>query len=575
MKRLLIWSIIGATILSLIFLIGCKGVDKNKPMARIEDKIITIGDFLEYYSRASKEQNPENRPPMETVENVKDFLKIILTKEAMFLEAEKLGYFDDPKFQDNYNDKVKELTQKALYDEVTSAVTVDEQEIKDFYTIALKEYNVYIIHTLTMNDANKALEQINAGADFLEVLKTTSVDYHPDMPLEPAAIRYGLDDIHKAIFALNPGEVTKPLADPNGQGYFVFKLDNISDFNPGEYENVKDRIYNYILDFKKKGVFDEYLNNLLTEHHYQVNEDAVNLLLTGTADDMKKAAAEKMPLVSADNVDYDVSALAPDGVLPAGAESQRLTNPDLVRSLMETRMKELVSNALFENEAKAKDYIDNEDIAKQLLEMKEKYAIDTLYRNLFYTQIPQPTKDEVIAYFNANPDKFSGKECIKAVLIRVATEEEAKNVIAEVDQTGNRTKAVKEYSIDAASRDNEMSPGMITLYHDDQNYPEDSQVAFTLQPGTHSEPIATPKGYDIIWAVQRIDAYQDDINEQKTYDKAVNYIMSERESSAETDEKCRLWMNDILNHYQWEIYEDTFPEVLKTIKDMQKESETE
>lgn len=575
MKRLLILLVLGSTILSLPVIFGCKGVDKDKPMARIEDKVITIGDFLEYYSRASKEEQPENRPQMETTENLKNFLKIILTKEAMYLEAEKLGYFDDPKFQEDYKKKVDDLSKKALWDEVTSAVTVDEQEVKDFYTIALKEYNVYVIHTMSLADAEKALEQINAGTDFLEVLKTTSIDYHEGLELKPVAIRYGLDEMHKAIFALNQGEISKPLADPNGQGYYVFKVDNIADFNPGEYEDVKDKIYNYILETKKKTVFDEYLNNLLTEHHFQINEDAINLLLNGTTDEIIKAAQEKMPLASADGMDYDVNTLAKDGALPKAIEDQRLTNPELVRSLMETHLKELASGTLYENEALAKDYTANEDITKQLREMKEEYAIDTLYKNLFYSQIPQPTKDEVIAYFNAHPEKFSAKESLKAVLIRVATEEEARNVIKEVEETGDRTKAVKEYSIDAVSRDNEMSPGMVTLYRDDVNYPEAAQVAFTLEAGTHSEPIPTPKGFDIVWPVQRIDAYQDDINVEKTYSKAANFIMAEREGSAETDEKCRLWMDEILNHYNWEMYEDTFPEVLKTIKDMQKESEQE
>ncbi|GAI25251.1 unnamed protein product, partial [marine sediment metagenome] len=95
--------------------------------------------------------------------------------------------------------------------------------------------------------------------------------------------------------------------------------------------------------------------------------------------------------------------------------------------------------------------------------------------------------------------------------------------------------------------------------------------AFALEPNTHSDPIPTPNGYDIIWVVQYNEAYHEDINDETTYKKALRYIMAEREGSEEIDEKCRTWMEEILNNYDWEMFEDTFQEVLRAAKEMQKE----
>lgn len=571
MHRTIIVFTILVMALSLSLLLGCKGVDRDKPMARIEDKVITIGDFMDYYARASKEEDPENRPLMETVEDVEAFLKIVLIKEAMYLEAEKLGYFDDSKFQSKYQIKLNELSQLALKDEITAPVFVTEEEIKDFYSKSFSQYHVYVIHTSKKSVAEEARERVLGGEDFLEVLKELSIDYNEAYRMEPLIIRYGLDELHQEIFKLKKGEISKPIADPGGFGYLVFQAVDITDFEVGEYDDAKDQIYNYILETKKKEALDEYRENLLEKHNFQINEEAMEIVLYGSEEELFTAYEKETVASTAGDYQCGIDIIAIDGYLPQPLREKLDEDVEYVRDAIITRLKDVTSNHLLVEESYSRDYASREDIAKELHELKEKHAVDKLYQEQFYPQIPKPAKEEVIEYYNTHMDKFSDEENVKTVLIRVSTEEEALQVIKDVEETGERTRAVKEYSIDEASRDQEFSPGMVTLYRDDPNYPEASAEAFALEPNTHSDPIPTPNGYDIIWVVQYNEAYQEDINDETTYKNALRYIMAEREGSEEIDEKCRMWMEEILNNYDWEMFEDTFQEVLRAAKEMQKE----
>jgi len=555
------------TTVSVSLLLGCGGVDRDKPMARIEDKIITIGDFLDYFTRASKEEEPENRPTMETVEDVQEFLKIILIKEAMYLEAEKLGYFEDKNFQSQYQLKQNELCQIALYEEVTAPVSVSDDEIKEFYTTSLNEYHVNIIHTNKKSDAEEARLRVFNGEDFLEVLKEMSIDYKEGYKLEPYIIRYALDDIHQQIFKLKKGEISQPILDPKGLSYYVFQVVDITDFEVGEYEEVKGTLYNYILKGKKDEAISDFKRKLLDNSDFHVDEEAIDKIMYGTKEELEKAFEEKLLLSYVGDYQLNFSHIATtDKDLPAPLKAMIEEDPDSVRTMIIDRLKLITCDHLYVEEAYSRGYEKREDIERELHELKEKFAIDKLYSEQFISQLPQPSKEEVIAFYNDNIDKFSDKDNVKAILIRVATEEEAKEVIAEVEKTGDKTSAVKKYSIDEASRDQEMTPGMVKLYRDDPNYPEAASVAFSLETNEHSNPISTPKGYDIIWKVQYNEGYVQDINDESIFNKAFKMIMSNLEGAPETDAKCQAWMEDILNTYDWEMYEDTFNEVLGAAK---------
>lgn len=113
------------------------------------------------------------------------------------------------------------------------------------------------------------------------------------------------------------------------------------------------------------------------------------------------------------------------------------------------------------------------------------------------------TEADMRAYFEQNKENFSVEEQVKASHILVDSEAKAKEVKEKLAAGGDFAELAKEYSIDTGSAPN---GGQLGLFPRNTMVKEFEDMAFSLAPGTISEPVKTKYGYHIIKVEEKITA---------------------------------------------------------------------
>ncbi len=157
-------------------------------------------------------------------------------------------------------------------------------------------------------------------------------------------------------------------------------------------------------------------------------------------------------------------------------------------------LNELVKKELLYQEA-IKQGLDKNTEYKQKVEDFKKI---TLIGQLLEKEIEDKAKvtdQDVKAYYDEHKEDFSPFSQIRISLIRVKTEDEAKDILKKLQNGGDFAKIAKESSIDTNSA---KIGGDLGFLSRDQISPEHEMVVVRLKKGDVSEPIKTLKGYDII-----------------------------------------------------------------------------
>lgn len=123
-----------------------------------------------------------------------------------------------------------------------------------------------------------------------------------------------------------------------------------------------------------------------------------------------------------------------------------------------------------------------------------------LSQQVVFNKLQEELKKEISidskAYYESNVEDFKVNEQVKASHILVKTEEEAKNVISELNAGKDFAEAAKLYSTDESNKN---SGGSLGYFDHAQMVQPFSDAAFTMPVGTYSNiPVKTEFGYHII-----------------------------------------------------------------------------
>lgn len=220
----------------------------------------------------------------------------------------------------------------------------------------------------------------------------------------------------------------------------------------------------------------------------------------------------------------------PAGEVVARVNGEAITKDELYNTLKDqygsNALDQLISEKIVELElTKQNITVDEETTQKELQKMIEQYGgqeqFDMLLANYGYSmedfaknigtnlklkKLLEPritiTEEEMKAYFEQNKDTFGVQEQVKASHILVDSEAKAKEVKDKLAAGGDFAALAKEYSIDTGSSQN---GGELGFFPRDTMVKEFETMAFSMQPGTISEPVQTKYGYHIIKVEERIE----------------------------------------------------------------------
>ncbi|MEW6723922.1 MAG: peptidylprolyl isomerase [Bacillota bacterium] len=159
----------------------------------------------------------------------------------------------------------------------------------------------------------------------------------------------------------------------------------------------------------------------------------------------------------------------------------------------------------------------------------------------------QIAEDDIVAYWEEHSGEFDTPEMIKASHILVATEAEAKDIVARLKAGEDFAALAKEKSTDAYSKENGGSLGYFSRGDMTEAFEE---AAFRLAVGQISEPVQTFYGWHVIKLDDRKAAQRATIESARA---EIEQILVEREIDklygpwlAELQEKARITKSGIL-----------------------------
>ncbi len=189
--------------------------------------------------------------------------------------------------------------------------------------------------------------------------------------------------------------------------------------------------------------------------------------------------------VTREEIDKSIAQMAP----MQGAEAKLSSFPD---DFQKNFVEKYIENKLVLQEGRKRGYNKNPEIAAKIKE-----AEDYLIQQKVLTEAVVKNKNE--AKLKALYDeKYKGKDAEQEVMashILVKTEEEAKEIKAQLDKGTDFAKLAKEKSLDPGAK---VSGGDLGFFTKDQMVPEFAEAAFSLKPVSVSNPVKTEFGWHII-----------------------------------------------------------------------------
>lgn len=136
-----------------------------------------------------------------------------------------------------------------------------------------------------------------------------------------------------------------------------------------------------------------------------------------------------------------------------------------------------------------------------------RFFLNQYYNVAFFNEIEagMPNLEQDIKdYYEANKEEFKLDQ-VEASHILVKTEQEAKQILADLKAGGDFATIAKEKSIDTGSA---VNGGELGFFDRNTMVTEFSDVAFALKPGEISDPVKSEFGYHIIKVTDKKDGYQ-------------------------------------------------------------------
>jgi peptidyl-prolyl cis-trans isomerase SurA len=186
------------------------------------------------------------------------------------------------------------LTRRVIGGEVGSKVNIPEADLKKYYDDHQSEFvrksEVYMSQIListegknpeqVANAEKKAKELVaraNKGEKFSELASENSDDTataHEGGALpaiQPDQLR---DDLKQIVAKTRKGQVTDPIKTP--QGFLILKVNDRFDEGLAPFDEVKDRIHEFLAEPKMQPKLQEYLNRLRQEAYLEIKDGYVD-----------------------------------------------------------------------------------------------------------------------------------------------------------------------------------------------------------------------------------------------------------------------------------------------------------
>ena len=254
------------------------------PLAKIDDVVITLGEFQERINR----QSPYIRARYTSLEQKKEFLDSLVRFEILAKEAYRRGYDKDPEVIRTMKQVMIQKLMRDEFDAKVTADTVSDAEMKTYYDANVADYvkpeEVRVSAIILKNKAQADRVLLEAKGDagktnkgFRDLVTKYSADEETklrggDLRYVDASNKDLPQPVIKAAFTLmNTGDVSGVVDAGNGQ-FFILKQTGRRKAMTKTFDDAKPQIRNKLFREKRLQAQKDFIDNLKNQAKIEINE---------------------------------------------------------------------------------------------------------------------------------------------------------------------------------------------------------------------------------------------------------------------------------------------------------------
>ncbi len=422
---------------SMLFFIGCASVgQKDTVLALVDGDTITEGDLKYSLTVAHRKEDLSSAGSLD----ISRYVNKLIDDRLFVHEARTAGMDQLPEIKQAIEAYLlRESVVRLHKEEIVEKVSITEDEMRDYYRKNYEQFKLGIIEVKSEGEAGEILSRLKNGADFAELVQKFSTHPSKEKQGEIALKRMGMaSEVYNAVSALNIGEysnVVKP-----GNAYYILKLLGKSTAPENEFDNVKGGIKKELRKGKENERSDDYLKTLRARATITIQDGLLAELKKDSAEkEPEKGIADKQPLVEVNG-----EVLTAGEFLSMMNRAGKKSEQDVINSWIERK--------LIDEEALGRHYEKRSDLSSAL----DRYE-NELLKITFIGRIIQPqvkVTDEVLReYYSTHQKDYMKPARYRIQLITAKTEEDAKEIMNNLQNGADFSWVAKRKSVDASAPD--------------------------------------------------------------------------------------------------------------------------
>jgi len=256
---------------SVFALSGC-GSAKSKPLATVDGKVITVGDFEKRVSKM-----PAYYKTLAS-QRKKDFLDDMINEQLIYKEALKRGINREPEVKELLDEAKRKILIARLMEVELKKSAVSEDKIKEFYQIHKDDFvtplKLRASHIMvdTEAEANEVLQKLKEGGDFAQLAKQYSKDPSKERGGDIGYFIKGqlMPELEEVCFKLQVGQTTDIIK--TKFGYHIIRLTDRIEPRTVELSEVRDAIEKELKDMAQQRALNDLVKGLRSKAHVKINE---------------------------------------------------------------------------------------------------------------------------------------------------------------------------------------------------------------------------------------------------------------------------------------------------------------
>jgi parvulin-like peptidyl-prolyl isomerase len=447
-----------------IALTGCSKREDLK-LAEIKDRVITIHDYEDAWSRVKPEFLPKERDEA----GKREFLDTMINRDVMAVKADELGYDKDPSVSQGMEAFKRMTTQVAFLRREVGEIKVTDAECKRYYELSGSSVHFKRMLLDREEQAQEAHAALEAGQDFTSAIiqYSKAEDAKEGGTVITAGFGQLLGELEEAVFNLEVGQYTEPIFTPQGWVIIqVIKIDRVEK-QKLKYEEVEDRIRTTLKNQKETILLNAYTEKLREKYGVTWNYDSLEIIYNALPPDRAVDQAqgrdqEVYPILYFEAEDLDKPVVS----YPARTITVKDFSDLYDRASFYNRLRKemrlggirgfLTLNVMndISTDAVAKSDIESEPEVKKILDTKR----DELMVNLMFEDLVNKrtnvTYDQMQAFYDLNKEALRQPERRSFGVVRTSNMDTALRAQEEMLSGRSMAAIASTYSLDDMTLEN-------------------------------------------------------------------------------------------------------------------------